>query len=257
MDKLIELIKELKDIVLDRASAREVTVKGVADFVTSVDMSVQEFLYPRLKALYPDVQFMSEEKENLDIDMSGKVWILDPVDGTTNLIHDYKMSAVSLALADNGVPVLGIIYNPFTDEIFTAKKGEGAYLNGEKISVTSTAKIENSLISIGTSPYYKYLADEIFNTVKKFYLAAEDIRRSGSAALDLCYIACGRTDGYFERNLKPWDYAAGVVVLREAGGIITDFDKNEPSYSMPSNIVSSNGNIHMEMMKIINADTSI
>ncbi len=257
MDKLIELIKETKTIISDRISAREVTVKGRADFVTSVDIGVQEFLRPRLKEMYPDVQFMSEEKENSDIDMSGKVWILDPIDGTTNLIRDYKMSAVSLALVDNGEPVMGIVYNPFTDELFSAKKSEGAYMNGERIRVTDIDRIENSLISTGTSPYYKHMADGIFDIMKRFYVAAMDIRRSGTAALDLCYIACGRTDGYFERSLKPWDYAAGVVILRESGGMVTDINGNEPDYAAPTDIVASNGKLHMAIADIINADTSI
>lgn len=254
MHRLIELIKSTKAIVLDRASAREIMIKGRADFVTNVDIGVQKFLRPRLKDMFPDVQFMSEETENSDIDMSSKVWVLDPIDGTTNLIHDYRMSAVSLALVDDGVPLMGVIYNPFTDEIFYAEKGKGAYLNGEKISVTSSEKLENSLISVGTSPYRKELAEQNFEIIKKFFERSEDIRRSGSAALDLCYTACGRCDGYFERNLKPWDYAAGVVILREAGGTVTDISGNEPSYAVPTDIVASNGKIHKAMMDIINGD---
>lgn len=251
MEKLIELIKETKRIALDRSSASAVTEKGLADFVTKVDMGVQEFLRPRLNALYPDVQFMSEEQDNSQIDFSGKVWILDPIDGTTNLIHDYKMSAVSLAMVDNGVPVMGIVYNPFTEELFSAVKGEGAYLNGEKISVTNAPKLIDSLISVGTSPYRKDLADENFELIKRFFVASEDIRRGGSAALDLCYIACGRIDGFFERNLKPWDYSAGIVIVREAGGIVTDMKNGEPSYRVPSDIAASNGKIHAEMMGLL------
>lgn len=254
MEKLIELIKETKKIALDRSGAGDITLKGKADFVTKVDMGVQEFLKPRLKELYPEVQFMSEEKDNSDIDFSDKVWVLDPIDGTTNLIHDYKMSAVSLALVDSGEPVLGIVYNPFTDELFSAVKGKGAFLNGVRISVTDADCLEKALISVGTSPYRKELAETNFEIIKKLFIASEDIRRCGSAALDLCYIACGRTEGFFERNLKPWDYAAGIVIVREAGGRVTDMDGNEPSYRVPSDICATNSLIHNEMMGILKND---
>ncbi len=252
MDELIQLVKETKSIALDSKSAHNVSVKGLADFVTKVDTAIQEFMRSRLKDMYPDIQFMSEEKDNNDIDHTGKVWILDPIDGTTNLIHDFKMSAVSLGLVDNGVPVMGIVYNPFTDELFSARRGEGAYLNGAPIHVTSASNLSESLVIVGTSPYRKDLADVNFDIIKRLYIASEDIRRGGSAALDLCYLACGRAEGFFERNLKPWDYAAGVAILREAGGCVTDFAGNEPSYRVPSDILASNGIIHEEMKKIIN-----
>lgn len=251
MEKLLELIRETKKIAADTDSAHDVTVKGLADFVTKVDMGVQEFLKPELARLYPDIQFMSEEKDNSGIDTSGKVWILDPIDGTTNLIHDYRMSAVSLGLVDNGEPILGIVYNPFSDEIFYAKKGEGAFLNGRPIRVTDADTLGKSLVSVGTSPYRKDLADENFGLIKKFFVECEDIRRSGSAAMDLCYLACGRTDGFFEKNLKPWDYAAGIAIVREAGGCVTDFAGNEPSYKAPSDICASNGRIHNQMIEIL------
>ena len=252
INELIKLIKETKPIAVDRGSAHDVTVKGLADFVTGVDMGIQEFMRRRLGELFPDIQFMSEEKDNAAIDFSGRVWVLDPIDGTTNLIHDYKMSAVALGLLDNCVPMLGIVYNPFTDEMFYASRGEGAFLDGEPIHVTAADTLAGSLISVGTSPYRKDLADVNFDLIKRFYLASEDIRRGGSAELDLCYVAAGRTDGFFERNLKPWDYVAGIAILREAGGAVTDMSGREPRYDVPSDIVASNGRIHNAMLEIIN-----
>lgn len=251
MDKLIELVKETRAIALDSVSAHDITVKGKADFVTKVDIGVQEFLMPRLREMYPDVQFMSEEKDNSDIDLSGRVWVLDPIDGTTNLIHDYKMSAVSLGMLENGVPVCGVVYNPFSNELYSARKGEGAYLNGKRINVSGAKKMSDSLISVGTSPYYKELADENFDIIKRLFIASEDIRRCGSAAMDLCYIACGRVDGYFEKRLKPWDYTAGIAILREAGGMVTTLRGGEPSYSAPSDIAASNGSIHSALLSLI------
>lgn len=253
MDRLRKLVMETKSIALDSGSAHDITVKGKADFVTKVDIGVQEFLRPRLKEMYPDVQLMSEEKDNSGIDMSGRVWVLDPIDGTTNLIHDYRMSAVSLGMIENGVPVCGVVFNPFTDELYSAKAGCGAYLNGKRISVSGAESIGESLISVGTSPYYKELADENFEIIKRLFVASEDIRRCGSAAMDLCYTACGRIDGYFERRLKPWDYTAGIAILREAGGMVTALDGGEPSYSVPSDIAASNSIIHSELLSIIKA----
>ncbi|MBR0366206.1 MAG: inositol monophosphatase, partial [Clostridia bacterium] len=220
INELIKLIKETKPMATDRSSAHDVTVKGVADFVTGVDMGIQAFMRRRLGELFPDIQFMSEEKDNAGIDFGGRVWILDPIDGTTNLIHDYKMSAISLGLLENGAPTIGVVYNPFTDELFYASHGEGAFLGGEPIHATAADTLARSLISVGTSPYRKDLADVNFDLIKRFYIASEDIRRGGSASLDLCYIAAGRTDGFFERDLKPWDYAAGIAILREAGGVV-------------------------------------
>lgn len=251
MEKLIELIKETKKIALDRTGANDVTIKGPADFVTRVDTGIQEFLMPRLAELYPDIQFMSEEKDNSDIDMSGRVWILDPIDGTTNLMHDYRMSAISLGLTENGEPVAGVVYNPFSEEIFYAQKEKGAYLNGEKIEVSKADTLKKALISVGTSPYYKDLADVNFELIKRFFQSSQDIRRCGSAALDLCYLACGRIDGYFERNLKPWDYAAGIAILKEAGGTVECMNGEKPGFTAPSDIVASNGLIQNEMIKII------
>lgn len=248
MEKLIELIKSAKPILNDGKRRRSVTEKGRADFVTEVDISVQKYLRGALKELYPEVQFLGEEGGNDTIDFSGKVWILDPVDGTTNLIHDYRMSAVSLGLIDNGEPVLGIIYNPFTDELFSAEKGGGAFLNGRRICVSSEASLHDALIAFGTSPYNKELADGNFDTLRRVYKVCGDIRRSGSAALDLAYTACGRIDGFFEKNLKPWDYCAGICIVNEAGGRVTDMEGGRVRFDKNSDILASNSVVHDELL---------
>ena len=250
MEKLIELIKELKPLLTNRELSGMVTEKGRADFVTAVDSTVQEKLKAELLKMYPDVQFMGEEGEKESVDFSGRVWILDPVDGTTNLIHNYCMSAVSLGLLDNGEPVMGIIYNPFTEELFCARKGGGAYLNGERIGVSAEPALKNALIAFGTSPYDKQLADVNFDMIKQAYMQSGDIRRSGSAALDLAYAACGRIDGFFERNLKPWDYCAGICIVNEAGGMVTNMHGNAVTFDKNSDILASNGIIHEELLKI-------
>ena len=242
-DRVLELVKSVKPLFMDHERASRITVKGAADFVTQVDFQVQEQIRRGLFGMYPQVQFMGEEKDNRDIDFSGAVWILDPVDGTTNLIHDFRCSALSLALCDRGQLELGIIYQPYTDELFLAKRGKGAYLNGTPIHVSPIRDLGQSLISIGTSPYKHDLADRNFEDFKRVFLKCSDIRRTGSAAVDLAYVACGRLDAYFERYLNPWDFAAGMLLIQEAGGRVTTFAGNTVDVSGPSDILSSNGRI--------------
>ncbi len=243
-EELEALLKKAGKLFADRNAAAHTREKGVADYVTEVDLSVQQFIRGHLEELYPEVQFLSEEKSNEEIDKNGLVWVLDPVDGTTNLIHDYRASVISLALMQEGSVVLGMIYNPYTDELFSAQKGKGSYCNGQKIEVSGAETIEKCLIAIGTSPYYKEMAEENFKVFQAVFKDCQDIRRSGSAALDLAYVACGRIEAYFERNLKIWDYAAGMLLVREAGGRVTDYRGNDADTEMISDITAANPRIN-------------
>lgn len=243
-EKLEALLKKAGKLFADRNAAAHTREKGIADYVTEVDFAVQQFIRGRLEELYPEVQFLSEEKSNEEIDKNGLVWVLDPVDGTTNLIHDYRASVISLALMQEGSVVLGMIYNPYTDELFSAQKGKGSYCNGQKIEVSGAETIEKCLIAIGTSPYYKEMAEENFKVFQAIFKDCQDIRRSGSAALDLAYVACGRIEAYFERNLKIWDYAAGMLLVREAGGRVTDYRGNDADTEMISDIAAANPKVN-------------
>ena len=243
LKKVEEIVRGITPIFLDHHRAEQVTVKGVADFVTAADFAVQRHIQESLGNLYPDVQFMGEEKDNSEIDFSGDVWILDPVDGTTNLIHDYRQSALSLGYLEGGVLSAGVMFQPQSGEMYTAALGQGAFLNGRPIHVSTAGKMSESLISIGTSPYRKDLAGENFALFQRIFEDAEDVRRSGSAALDMAYVAAGRTEGYLERFLKPWDIAAGTILVREAGGCVVTFDGKEPDFSKPQDIVCGNGKI--------------
>lgn len=244
IEELEALLKKAGKLFADRNAAAHTREKGVADYVTEVDFAVQQFIRRRLEELYPEVQFLSEEKSNEEIDKDGLVWVLDPVDGTTNLIHDYRASVISLALMQKGSVVLGMIYNPYTDELFSAQKGKGSYCNGQKIEVSGAKTMEKCLISIGTSPYYKEMAEKNFKVFQAIFKDCQDIRRSGSAALDLAYVACGRIEAYFERNLKIWDYAAGMLLVRESGGQVTDYRGNDADTEMISNITAANPKIN-------------
>lgn len=246
--QVIEIVREAARLLDDRNAATHIRQKGVADYVTEVDLKVQQFIQEKLSLIYPEVQFMGEEKPNEEINLDGKFWALDPVDGTTNLIHDYRQSAISLALFEKREIVFGVVYQPYTEELFFAEKGKGAYLNERSIHVSEVETMPESLISIGTSPYYAELAEDNFKMFLNVFKGCQDIRRSGSAAIDLAYVACGRIDGYFEQRLKLWDFAAGMLLVEEAGGKITNYSGEKVTVSSWSDIVASNGRIHSKLM---------
>lgn len=252
-DKIIEIVKDAAKLFADDTAAAHIKEKGLSDYVTEVDMKVQKTLYEKLFNLYPDIQFMGEEKENNDIDFEKPVWILDPVDGTTNLIHRFPGSCISLGLAFQKEVLAGIVYNPYYDELFFARKGHGAFLNGAPIHVHPAPLLSESLISAGTSPYRHDLTDSVFRQIQNVFLRAQDIRRIGSAAIELCYVACGRTDAYFELILKPWDFAAGMIILLEAGGKVTDYSGAPVSPEHSVSMLATNGRIHEELLEVLNS----
>lgn len=240
--EILELICQTKRIIFDETAVSSVREKGAADYVTRVDTGVQDFLQKELAGRYPEIGFIGEEQKQTVHDPKGSYWILDPIDGTTNLIHHYRMSAVSLGLYEKGKMTFGAVYNPFQQEMFTAAEGEGAYLNGERIQVSAVTDLSYALVAYGSSPYEKERSRELFSLFERIFLKCADFRRSGSAALDLCYIACGRQEAYLEQNLKPWDYAAGGLILKEAGGQIETWQgREEPSYLENADILASNG----------------
>ena len=241
--ELEELLRKAGDLFQDRTAAGRTKAKGVADYVTEVDVAVQQYIQAQLEQKYPQIQFLSEEKDNDEIDMNGRVWILDPVDGTTNLIHDYHASVISLALMEQGTVVLGMIYDPYMKELFLAEKGKGSFCNGQPVSVSRAETMEQCLIAIGTSPYYKQLAEKNFELFRAIFNDSQDIRRSGSAARDLAYVACGRLDGYLEKKLKIWDYAAGMLLVREAGGCVRDYQGTDCGTDRMGDIVAANPKI--------------
>ena len=246
------LLREAGELLRDRERAAEVHAKGRTDFVTAVDTRVQAFLRDALAELDPGVQFMAEEKDNAAIDPARPVWILDPVDGTTNLIHGFGHSAISLALAAEGRPLLGLVYDPFAGEMFTARRGAGAFCNGRPIHVSGAARLADSLCSVGTNPGRREEAGAAFSRARRVYDRCPDIRRIGAASIELCYTACGRLDAYLEHGLKPWDYAAGWLILEEAGGFLTAWDGTHPSlYAASCAILATNGHIHEELLALV------
>lgn len=250
-DKVIELVHSTRKIILNEEMAHAVTVKGAADYVTKVDVAVQEYLRKELFSLAPDIILLAEEQENNDLSKDKAYWILDPIDGTTNLIHDYQMSAVSLGLYEQGKITFAVVYNPFTEETFTAIRGQGACLNGKPIHVSHREAFDTCIIAFGSSPYEKEKAKWLFPIFQKVFMETADFRRSASAALDLCYVAAGRVDGFFEYNLKPWDYAAGSLIVEEAGGQITDWKGREVPYLANSSILTCTPEIYEKLSRTV------
>ena len=187
-EQAVQAVREAGALLADPAAVRSIRAKSKTDYVTNVDVAVQEFLRERLAALAPDIQFMGEEQDNRPLDWSRPCWILDPVDGTTNLIHRFRHSAVSLALAEGGQIRLGVVYNPYSGECFTARRGLGAFCNGSPIRVSGTDRLGDSLLSVGTVPGCRELADTAFRQMRDLYDACQDIRRTGALppALGLC-----------------------------------------------------------------------
>lgn len=248
IQKIIDLVLQTQPLIKNREMAAHVKEKGYADYVTQVDVTVQNFLQQELFALAPDVQFLGEET-GLHEMTADRFWILDPVDGTTNLMHDYQHSVVSLALCDGGEIVMGVIYNPFHGEVFSAVKGEGSFLNGQPIHVSAAERLSDTIICLGTSP--RALADENFARFRRVYDRCQDVRRLGSAALELAYTACGRQGGGFEAVLHPWDYAAGLLLIQEAGGRVTDFAGNPIDPRRDSSVVGTNGRLHAALLALL------
>lgn len=248
--KIIDLVKDASQFVFDESLRSDIAMKGAADYVTAVDLKISSFLKEALYAFDPSIGFMSEEEDAQTL--PDRRWILDPIDGTTNLVYGYNMSSVSLALYESGKVVFGVVYNPFTEECFTAQPGKGAFLNGKPISV-SRRSLCDSIIEFGAGSTRKSDAEKSFALGMAIFKECVDIRRICSSALAICFIAAGRIDGYFETRLKPWDYAAAGLILSEAGGQCSTYQGEPLPYHMPSTIIASNGTIHRELQSIITA----
>lgn len=249
--ELVQLVQSVRGIINDQKRVHQVKEKGLADFVTQADVAVQHTLQTALVKRWPGIQFMGEEEGARPEDCTRPMWILDPIDGTNNLIHDYRESAVSLALWDGSQVVMGVVYNPFLHETYSATLGRGARRNGKAIRVSGRPDLAHSLALFGTSPYEKERADLVFAKAKALYLQTEDLRRGGSAALDLCRIAAGRAEVYFEYNLKPWDYAAGQLIVQEAGGRCTALDGSALPTVENADVLCTNGRVHEEARALL------
>lgn len=244
---IIPLVYQCGQIIknADRTSLNIDAKGGHANFVTDYDAKIQKILKSELSILFPDTAFVGEEEDIHASIENGYAFIVDPIDGTSNFMKDYHMSCISIGMTYNAKPYAAVIYNPYLEEFYYSVKDKGAFCNSQKLSV-SKEKIDRAIVLFGTAPYYEEFTDVTFDLAKKYLKQAIDLRRSGSAALDLCAIAAGRAEIYFECKLCPWDFAAGALLVAEAGGIVTDMDGNELSFDRQCSILASNGVAKLE-----------
>ena len=232
LEQICDLVRACGQFIkdADRSQLHVDAKGGHANFVTEYDKQVQE----RLRVGLLSIMF----------------FIVDPIDGTTNFIKDYHFSSISVALVVDNAAELGVIYNPYTDEMFCAQRGQGAFCNGKRLHVSSEP-LENAIIVFGTAPYHEELNEKTFSLAYSYFRKALDIRRSGSAALDLCTIAAGRAELFFELVLSPWDYAAGALIVEEAGGLVSDCDGHPLVYDRPCSVLARN-----KTVQILNSETT-
>lgn len=230
---------------------RSVHFKGKINLVTEMDLKSETLIVARLRKLLPDASFLTEEGSAVENDSPYK-WVIDPLDGTTNYAHTFPIWCVSIALEWNGEIVLGCVYDPNRDELFTAVKGKPARMNGRLIRVSERRRLDQSLLATGFPYDIQTSSINNFDHFVSFATTARAVRRAGSAALDLCYLAMGRFDGFWELKLHPWDTAAGTLIVRQAGGKVTDF-RGKPFSIYSEKLLASNGAIHNQMIRILTA----
>ena len=223
--------------------------KGEINLVTDVDRQSEAYIMERIRSSFPDHGILSEESSEV-LSSSPYRWIVDPLDGTTNYAHNYPCFCVSIAVEREGELLAGAVFDPLLSEMFTATPGGGAYLNGERIAVSATDQLRRSLLATGFSYDVKESRDNNLDYFREFVFTGQAIRRDGSAALDMCYLACGRFDGFWELKLRPWDTAAGLLILAEGGGMATRLDGSPYNIHEPD-LLASNGRIHGEMLAVM------
>ena len=226
---------------------QEVTYKGEVDLVTKADENAEQTIKEVLQENFPDYGMLAEESGRLEGEGDSR-WIIDPLDGTTNYAHGFPVFSTSIALERDSEVVLGVVHDPIANETYTAERGSGATLNGEPIGVSDTDALIRALLATG----FPYDRDEVpvaLDIFGQFAMRTQSMRRLGSAALDLCYVAMGRLDGYYERGVKAWDIAAGVLILREAGGKVSDYLGHQLDLKI-GEVVASNGPLHPSLISV-------
>ncbi|MBQ8685940.1 MAG: hypothetical protein IJ514_07200 [Clostridia bacterium] len=266
---ILSLVYEARRIVFSSDLQAQEKNANPYDFVTAVDTGISDFLKEALAKAFPEVGFMTEEESKHAL--RERSFILDPIDGTTNLIYDYKMSSISLAYAEKGRVQFGVVFNPFTGEIFFAVRGRGAHLFNAKDGIdellavgvenyaentltVSDRPLQKALIEFGAGSSHKDQAAETFARAQRVFEGCLDLRRICSTAIAVCYIAAGRLDGYFEKVIKPWDYAAAILVLEEAGGRSSDWSGSPLPLDRAGTIVCANATIYEQLKTLVNGD---
>ena len=247
----IQTAKKAGFVLRDRlGQKRKIGYKGAVNLVTEMDILSEKIIIAEIQKNFPDHAILAEERTAIE-KTSRFRWIIDPLDGTTNYAHGFPIFSVSIALAKDEEAILGVVYDPTRDELFTAEKGKGSRLNGRRIRVSSESNLSRSLLATGFPYDLRKSRFNNFDHFHNFAVRAQAVRRTGSAALDLCYVAAGRFDGFWEMKLGPWDIAAGSLLVSEASGKITNF-LGRPLNLSGNHVLASNGKIHKSMLRVIN-----
>ena len=245
--------KASKNLIRDFGEVEklQVSLKGPGDFVSAADKKAEKILIEELQKARPDYAILSEEIGLIKNKSEEFKWIIDPIDGTTNFLHGVPHFCISLALEKKGEIICGIIFDPIKDELFSAEKGNGSYLNNQRMRVSSRSKLEDSIIFTGGPKRGANDYNLSLEEYKRFSITLKvPIRKMGSAALDMAYVAAGRCDGFWQRNLNYWDIAAGIILIREAGGYVTDIEGNQ-NFLNNKTILATNSKISEEMIKLL------
>jgi len=253
--ELIKIIKKAGKILKKGYySNKDVNFKAKKDLVTKYDVAVENYLKAKFTKKFKEFNIIAEESDNANVEFNNSI-IIDPIDGTTNFVNGVPHTAISVGVYKNKKPYLAIVYNPILDELYEAKIGKGAFLNGEKLEVSKEENFQKSLIATGfpyTSGSNEDDLNDVVKKIKDILPLCQDLRRLGSASIDLCMVARGTFEAYYEMNLKPWDVSAGVLILSEAGGKITNINGDEYNLFEDKYIVATNGKIHEELIKNLN-----
>lgn len=250
----IQTAREAGGVLIDRLGRAKVSNKGLIDLVTEADLAAEELIIDRVRSRYPRHAILAEESGASEgaTSIPGESewkWIIDPLDGTTNYAHGYPCFCVSIGVERAGKIEIGVVYDPMRDEMFAAERGLGATLNGRRMRVSEVEDLNHAMLCTGF-PYNVRERPDFSREFTKFTMQAQAVRRDGSAALDLAYVACGRFDGFWEDGLHPWDVAAGVRLIEEAGGRVTDY-QNRPLDIYTPRVLVSNGLVHEAMMSVL------
>ncbi|HAS89937.1 MAG TPA: inositol monophosphatase [Desulfovibrio sp.] len=250
LKKATAAVLEAGEIIKDGYNKpKKIKHKGRIDLVTETDLAVEKFLKAKLAEILPGSSFLAEETSG-NAELVDRTWIIDPLDGTTNFAHGLPMVATSVALWENGEVVLGVVNLPILNEVFTAVRGGGAFMNGESIHVSDCDSLEESLIATGFPYAIEEHVDFITAALRRVLVNTQGVRRPGAAAFDLAYLACGRYDGYYENSLKPWDMAAGWLLVEEAGGRVSEYGLGEFNLYSPM-ILATNSLLHEQLDRLV------
>lgn len=240
-----------REIITDRRGASDVAEKGAHDFVTATDRAVQRLLFAELAAEFPDFALFGEEGTHSVIDPAVPTWVIDPIDGTTNFVRGHEASVVSVALVYEGESVAGVVYDPYTDRAFVAARGEGAYLGDERLHV-SDVDYSEAIMAVGTMPYDKSDSDRLFRMWHRIFLETNDLRRIGAAASDIVRVAAGKIEGYCEKRLGTWDFAAASLILTEAGGVFSGWHGERVVMDgVKRSVVAATPRTHERLLRVI------